>query len=158
MVQMYMAKVWLDAQQRTYVILADAEQDWFLPILIGAFEAHAIAIEAHSPHMRPLTHELLGATIEALGYSLIRIDVTRLTDGIFYALLHVEGPDGRRAIDARPSDGIALAICTGAPIFVAEQVLNAAGIKRSEAEEQEMAQFRELLDGVFPDDTDQGGN
>ena len=72
---------------------------------------------------RPLTHELLNATIQTLGAKVKRVEVTQLKGGTFYANLVLERDDGEIGIDARPSDAIALAVRNHAPLFVNEDVL-----------------------------------
>ena len=151
MVQMFVNRVGLDLQKRAFVVLADTEEQRFLPILIGPFEARAIAMATHTPGERPLTHELLGSVIQTMGCSLDRIEITDLKDQVFYALLRLKGSDGTYEIDARPSDAIALALYADAPIFVAEQVLDGTVVLSAEAEEKEKEEFRDLLSGLFSD-------
>lgn len=156
MIQMFVNKVGLDLHKRAFVVLADAQQERFLPILIGPFEARAIAMAGQTPHKRPLTHDLLLSVVDNLGYRLERIEITKLEDAIFYALLHLEGEHGNREIDARPSDAIALAMDAEVPIYVAEQVLDGAVVLSEEAEDKEKEEFRGLLDGLPLDDEEQG--
>src|SRR6266581_4031499 len=111
------------------VILKEKEADRYLPIWIGSFEAQAIATKiSGNPLGRPLTHDLMAAAFGDLGVSVKRIVVTRLADQVFYARLYVK-QDGRDLdFDARPSDAIALAVRVECPIFVATEVMEAAGI------------------------------
>lgn len=154
MVRMYVNKVGLDLHKRAFVVLADAEQERFLPILIGPFEARAIAMAGQAPHRRPLTHDLLLSVISNLGYRLERIEITKLEDAIFFALLHLQADQGSHEIDARPSDALALAVSAEVPIYVAEAVLDGAVVLSEEAEEKEKKEFRDLLDGLPLDDED----
>jgi len=151
MVQMFVNKVGLDLHRRAFVVLANAEQSRYLPILIGPFEARAIAL-ANEAHERPLTHELTHSVIRTLGYSLDRIEITKLEDGVFFAMLHLSHDGAALGIDARPSDAIALATYASAPIFVAEQVLDQAVMLSAEAEEKEKQELRDLLSGLTADD------
>jgi bifunctional DNase/RNase len=97
-----------------------------LPIVIGAFEAQAIALEMEGIRPpRPMTHDLMKATIESLGASLIEVIINDLNDGTFYAQLILDSTGVE--IDSRPSDAIALAVRFQAPIFVKEEILNEAG-------------------------------
>jgi bifunctional DNase/RNase len=97
-----------------------------LPIVIGAFEAQAIALEMEGIHPpRPMTHDLMKSTIESLGASLIEVIINDLNDGTFYAQLILDSTGVE--IDSRPSDAIALAVRFQAPIFVKEDILNEAG-------------------------------
>lgn len=127
-----------------------------VPIWIGQTEATAIllALQDISPP-RPMTHDLLKDTIESLGARVERVEITRIDSGTFYALVILSGPgDMTLEVDARPSDSIALAVRTGAPIFIAEQVLEEAAVVEvtEEDEETQVERFREFLDGVDPSD------
>jgi bifunctional DNase/RNase len=109
------------------VILKDKEGDRVLPIWVGIFEANAIAlqIENFSPP-RPMTHDLLRNIITDLSGTVDRIVVSDLKEGTFYAIVHLTVRGERVAIDARPSDAIALALRTRAPILVEESVIESA--------------------------------
>lgn len=136
------------------VLLREAAGTRYLPIWIGADVATAIAfaLEGVEPQ-RPLTHDLMKISIEALGARVERVTVTDLQDGIYYADL-VFALDSREVVvSSRPSDAIALAARTSAPIFVAARVLEEAGVEiRDEDEEEEIARFRSFLDDVAPED------
>jgi hypothetical protein len=97
------------------------------PIVIGLPEAQAIERRLKGiPVKRPHTHDLLASVIESLGAKLLSITITDLSDGTFFAQLDVEQQGRKIAIDARPSDAIALGIATGVPVFVAEHVVEEA--------------------------------
>lgn len=134
------------------VVLKEKDSDRYLPIWIGAGEADAIAIRLQNIAVaRPLTHDLLKATIEHLGAEVQRIVVTDLADDVFYARI-VLSVNGRvEEIDARPSDAIALAVRTSAPIFVEEAVLEKAGVV-PELEESDEGQHVEEGIGPVRDD------
>jgi len=136
------------------VLLKELAGTRYLPIWIGAGEATAIAfaLEGVQPP-RPLTHDLLKLSVEALDGTVQRVVVTEMRDGIFYADL-VLGRDGEEiTVSSRPSDAIALAARTGAPIFVSPQVLEESGVEiHDEEEEDEVARFRNFLDSVKPED------
>jgi bifunctional DNase/RNase len=150
---MFVYKVGLDPHRRAIVILSDEEHKLMLPIVIGPFEARAIAAVAEQPHERPFTHELTNSIVHRLGYALQRVEVTKLDGGIFYALLYLaDDEDDVRTVDARPSDAIALALYAEAPLFVAQEVLDTAALRTEEAEEQEKEELRDLLSGVFNDE------
>ncbi len=103
-----------------------------LPIIIGTFEAQAIAIEIENMKPpRPLTHDLMKTLIEELGGELLEVTINDLRDGTFYALLNLDGQE----IDSRPSDAIALAVRFGAPIYVAEKVMEEASFIPENEEE-----------------------
>jgi bifunctional DNase/RNase len=138
------------------VLLREATGSRYLPIWIGADVATAIAfaLEGVEPQ-RPLTHDLLKISVEALGARVDRVTITALQDGIYFADL-VFVLDGREVVvSSRPSDAIALAARTSAPIFVSARVLEEAGVEiRDEDEEDEVARFRSFLDEVQPEDFD----
>jgi bifunctional DNase/RNase len=132
------------------ILLKELEQERQLPIFIHATEAEAIAaeLEGYRPP-RPLTHDLLKNTIEALNGELQYILVNDLRDNIFYAVLHIV-QDGREVdVDARPSDSIALAVRARVPIYVAEEVMEAAGVYPAveiEQEQEDLAVFRDFVE------------
>jgi len=127
-----------------------------LPIWIGQPEATAILLALEDVALpRPLTHDLLKNVIDALGAYVERIEITRVEEGTFYAALVLRAEERTLAIDARPSDSIALAVRTGAPVFVAEDVMDSAAVSESGNEideEAELQAFREFLENVDPED------
>ncbi len=109
------------------LILKETEGERRLPIIIGQFEAQAIALELEGIRPpRPLTHDLVKNVIDSLGNMLSDVLINELRDGTFYARLNVEGNSANHEIDARPSDAIAIAIRFGVPIFVSETVMDEA--------------------------------
>lgn len=142
------------------VMLKEKTAPRYLPIWIGHFEADAIAIPMQNvPVSRPLTHDLLGSIVGALGGKVTQVVISELADETFYAKLVIDA-DGRHVeVDARPSDAIALAIRAKVPIYVDESVLEQAGmVFESESEESEgdaQATPVEVVDesklGVFKD-------
>jgi bifunctional DNase/RNase len=119
--------------KQTFVLLRD-NRGRRAPIFIGAFETMAIqmALEGVSPE-RPMTHDLLKNSIERLGGKIERITIDDLWQGTFYARITVAAKDGSTIdIDGRPSDAIALALRTRAPIYMAEDVIEVAGREESE--------------------------
>ncbi len=122
-------RVSLMSQDRV-VILKDVDSDRYLPIWIGAFEAEAIRIElANSPVARPLTHDLLKQVIQQLGGEVEHIVVNDLRNDVYYASLKVRMDDKVIEIDSRPSDAIALAVRLKVPLYVADAVMDRAGIE-----------------------------
>jgi hypothetical protein len=100
-----------------------------LPILIGQFEAQAIALELESIHPpRPLTHDLLKLIIENLGGTVQEVIITELRDNTFFAKIILEVSSLTNEIDSRPSDAIALAIRANAPIYVSDTVMEIASV------------------------------
>lgn len=109
------------------LILKEVEGNRRLPIIIGAFEAQAIALEMEKVNPpRPMTHDLLKSLIDSFGAFLSEVLINELKEGTFYAKLIFE--DMGIEIDARPSDAIALAVRCNAPIFVSEDILEETGI------------------------------
>ena len=133
------------------VILKEKTADRYLPIWIGASEADAIAIRLQNISVaRPLTHDLLKSILDDLGAKVVQVRVTDLSDDVFYARI-VLSVNGRTVeVDSRPSDAIALAVRTSAPIFVAESVLDKAGVL-PEAEKEE-GQVAEGMSAVKEDE------
>ncbi len=125
-----------------------------LPIWIGHPEATAILIALQGVNFpRPMTHDLLLSTIETMGFSVSRVEVTRIDGGTYYAAITLRGEALDLVLDARPSDSIALAVRAGCPIFVDEEVLATSGVVIEEVdEEQEVEAFRDFLDHVDPSD------
>lgn len=100
-----------------------------LPIIIGTFEAQAIALELeHISPPRPMTHDLIKAVIQGLSSWVKHVVISDLRDGTFYAEVICENEASEVAVDARPSDAIAVAVRFRAPIYVSEHVLTEAGI------------------------------
>lgn len=115
------------------MVLAEKNGDLRLPIIIGMFEAQAIAIELEKiKSSRPLTHDLFFEFGKAFDFSIEEVLITHIMDGVFYA--KIVGTDGirQKSIDARPSDAIALALRFNSPIYASKEVLEEAGMSTSE--------------------------
>ena len=125
-----------------------------LPIWIGHAEATAILLAIqHMDPPRPMTHDLMKDALVAAGHHVSRVEVTRLEGGTFYAALILRGEEHEVAVDARPSDSVALAVRFGCPIFVADDVFAEASVEVTEVdEEEEVERFRDFLDHVDPSD------
>lgn len=127
-----------------------------LPIWIGQPEATAILLALEDVDLpRPLTHDLMRDLLVGLGAHLERVEITRVQEGTFFAVLIVRAEERSLAIDARPSDSIALAVRMGAPVFVAENVMDSAAVSDDSGEideEAELQAFREFLEHVDPED------
>jgi bifunctional DNase/RNase len=142
-------RVSLMSQDRM-VVLKEVDSNRYLPIWIGPFEADAITIQLQGVQVaRPLTHDLLKSFIRALGVKVSHIVVNDLRNNTFFAQITVDNDGKELNIDARPSDAIALAVRVGAPIFVAEQVMDQAAITpEEEISEGEQATTREEKEGL----------
>lgn len=135
------------------VILKDLDAKRFLPIWIGQFEATAILMEIQGVQAaRPLTHDLMRNIISDLEADVIKIVIDDIEDGTFFAKIHLKRAASIQLIDARPSDAIALAVRTKAPIFAAPKVVEKAAIATDIGEEDEIEKFREFLDDIKPED------
>jgi uncharacterized protein len=111
------------------LILIEADGNRRLPIIIGAYEPQAIALEMEQiKPPRPMTHDLAMQIITDLGGQIEHVVVHHLKEGTYYANISIKGPISRHEIDARPSDAIALAVRFSCPIYVDEHVLDEAGV------------------------------
>ena len=127
LVQMDVSKIRIDERRgEQVVVLKECGGNRFLPIIIGISEVTAIKMKISGIQPpRPLTHDLLKDTIAQLGATLQRIIITKLEFNTFFATLILQTKEGElREVDARPSDSIAVALRSDAPIFVSEEVLN----------------------------------
>ena len=118
------------------ILLKEVDGKKRLPIIIGAFEAQAIALEIEGiKPPRPLTHDLLKQISDSLGATIIEIIIDELRDNTFFAKIILEVSGFSQEIDARPSDAIALAVRAQAPIYVSGTVMDAAAFIPSEETE-----------------------
>ena len=120
------------------LILNEIEGNRRLPIIIGTFEAQAIALELeHIKPPRPMTHDLLKNVIQTFGADINQIYINDLSEGTFFAQIIYNSNGEQMQQDARPSDAIALAVRFDAPIFVDSSVLDEAGIISEEQSDEE---------------------
>ncbi|NBO25383.1 MAG: bifunctional nuclease family protein [Actinobacteria bacterium] len=147
------------------LILRDQQVSRYLPLWIGTAEATAISLALEgvdSP--RPLTHDLLANVINSLGGQVTSVSVSELVEGTFFATINFLNHD---SISARPSDAVALAVRNKVPVFVAQDVMDFAGmdlgidddfesdesgLADSEMSQEELEKFRAFLDDIQPDD------
>jgi bifunctional DNase/RNase len=139
------------------VVLKDDEEKLFLPIWVGIFEANAIALQLENiTTPRPMTHDLLRNMIAELNASVTRIVINDLRDATFFAqirlLIKGVGGDKMLEIDARPSDAIALALRTEAPIYVAQSVLDQAQTITPEEGEELDEKSKAWFENLSPED------
>lgn len=136
------------------VILKDMDGSHYLPILIGPFEATAIALALEgAPVPRPLSHDLMRNLLEALDTTLEQVIIHDIKDSTFFAKLILRTDGELQEIDARPSDGIALALRMQAPIYVSDKiVLEEASQEKKAIDETEMSRFKKFLDDLKPSD------
>ena len=135
------------------VILKDKEGDRVLPIWVGIFEANAIALQIENiATPRPMTHDLLRNIITDLEGRVDRVVVSDLKENTFYAIVHLTVRGERVAVDARPSDAIALALRTRAPILVEETVIENAKTVDFASERADNDRLQKWLESLDPEE------
>jgi bifunctional DNase/RNase len=135
------------------IILRDQDGQRVLPIWVGIFEANAIALQIENISTpRPMTHDLLRNVIQDLKGTVEKIVVSDLQDGTFYAMIYLRVHDELLAIDSRPSDAIALALRTRAPIFVEEAVIDSAKTVDVASDKSDSDRLQKYLESLDPDD------
>jgi bifunctional DNase/RNase len=164
MVEVRLSAVRVDLQSNTPVLLLTEAEGLgrTLPIFIGAPEATAIAFAIQGVATpRPMTHDLLRDVVDALGASLERVVITELRSATYFAELQLKRGTGTLNVSSRPSDAVALAVRTGSPLFVADDLMDAEGILLPSDDEDEdgdstpdelVGEFRQFLDTVRPED------
>lgn len=121
------------------VVLGEVGGSRRLPIVIGGFEAQAIAVALDNMKpTRPLTHDLMKAICDTFEVQLEYIYISKLIDGVFYSYLVCKKNDEYFEIDSRTSDALALAVRFDCPIYVEESILNEAGVEADPNEEQHL--------------------
>lgn len=134
------------------VVLKDAGSDAVLPIWIGMYEANAIALELDKTAMpRPMTHDLLRDTVHGLGAEVRKVVVTELREDTFFATIWMEQGGEAVAVDARPSDALAMALRWDCPIFVRRDVLERSK-KGAAAQGGTAEQMRQWLENLNDDE------
>ena len=136
------------------IILRDTDGQKVLPIWVGIFEANAIALQIENiATPRPMTHDLLKNVISDLKASVQKVVVCDLKENTFYALVYIDVHGDTVAVDARPSDAIALALRARAPIFVEESVIeNAKTVDFTNAEKPDADRLQKWLESLDPDE------
>ena len=132
MIPVKVQKISFHPPSRSYaVILSEIDGTRKLPVIVGAFEAQSIALALESMDTpRPLTHDLIGLLIKEVEANLVAVRITSLEEGVFYATLDINGKiTGKRSVDSRPSDAIAVGLRMQAPIMIAEKLFDEAGIE-----------------------------
>jgi len=168
MVEVVLRAVRVDVGSATpLLLLEEVGGDRVLPIFVGAPEATAIAYALQNVVTpRPMSHDLLADVITALGARLFAVEITELIDNTFYANLKLLRDRVEIDVSARPSDAVALALRSGAPILVSDQLMNEVGrvMALEDDEDVEMespdeadlvAELRDFLNTVRPEDFDQ---
>ena len=142
------------ASNMPIIVLKDIASETVMPIWVGIFEANAIAIEIEKMAApRPMTHDLTRNLIRHLNAQLERVVITEIKDETFFAVLWLRQGEDSLAIDARPSDAIALALRADCPIFVDERVMQTAKLNTTGPPEGPTAeQLRGWLEGLNDED------
>ncbi len=139
------------------VILKETDGDRTLPIWIGLLEATAIASELEGINFsRPMTHDLLKNIMELMEVKVEKVEVCDLKNNTYYALIHIVHKGKEHSIDARPSDALALSLRVGAPIFVAEEVIQKSKQIDLKAEAEDKSEqgkkWQDILEKLNPED------
>ena len=135
------------------VILKDKDGERVLPIWVGIFEANAIALQIENiATPRPMTHDLLRNIISDMDGRVDRVVVCDLKENTFYALIYLSVNGEAVAVDARPSDAIALALRAKAPIFVEDRVIDEAKTTDFAPDKENAERLQKWLESLDPDD------
>ncbi len=135
------------------IILRDQEGQRVLPIWVGVFEANAIALQIENiATPRPMTHDLLRNVITDLKAQVRKIVVSDLKENTFYALIYLTVNGDTVAVDARPSDAIALALRVRAPIFVEDAVIDGAKSLDFTPDKADSERLQKWLESLDPED------
>jgi len=150
--------------QNRIVVLKEESSERFLPIWIGPFEADAITLQLQGMEApRPLTHDLLKSVIETLGAEVLHIYINSLERNTYFARILLDVNGETMEIDSRPSDAIALAVRVNVPIYVAEEVMEQAGMmpeeemslteenarpEYSETASEDLGAFKDFVEGL----------
>ena len=135
------------------IILRDDAGDRVLPIWVGVFEANAIALQIENVATpRPMTHDLLRNVIQDLEGQIQKVVVSELKENTFFAIIHLAVRGEPVLIDARPSDAIALALRTKAPIYVEEEVIDNAKAMDGTPERADSERLQKWLESLDSDD------
>jgi uncharacterized protein len=134
------------------VILRDEDEKNFLPIWVGVFEANAIALQMEGiTTPRPMTHDLLRNVIREIEANVVQVVINNLQENTFYAEIHLKLAGRSFTIDSRPSDAIALALRTSAPVFVEESVLEKSRANDDASDAQNAERLRKWLEEADPE-------
>jgi len=153
MVTMKVKTVAMDQQMNPVVLLVDQAETLALPIWIGGSEAQSIAFQLQGVQMpRPMTHDLIKQMLQHLTVSISRIVVTDIQNGTYFAEIHLQRNGTEVVVDSRPSDAIAIALRTSAPIFVEDKVAATAIQLKKAFDEHEVEEFKRFIENVKPAD------
>ncbi len=135
------------------VILEEVGGTRLVPIWIGVSEGNAIATRLQKKSfLRPMTHDLLANLIESTQMKVERITISDLRENTYYATIELKMGERQYKIDSRPSDSLALAVRTNAPIMIEDKVLDNCPLLRKPITESEVVQFKKILEHTKPED------
>jgi len=155
MIEMKISGIVLDPQSRSpIIVLRDMDDRRALLIWIGNVEANAIMlILERIKLLRPITHDLINNIFQAINITLQHVLINDMQESTFFAQLHLKTDNGKYIIDSRPSDAIALALRSNAPIFVSEQVMATSSIPiNPNQDEEETQKFKRFIENLKPSD------
>jgi len=152
-IPVYVKSITLDPDSNSPVmLLQELNGPRTLPIWIGVMEATAIASELERLHFtRPMTHDLLVAFIKKMGIEILEIEISEIKNDTFYALITAQHGDLTTTIDARPSDAVAIALKTKAPIYVNERVLQRIQLETAINDSSQPQNWNQLLEELGPE-------
>lgn len=160
MVEMHVFGLALDEESQVpLLILKDQEEKYVLPIWIGAMEAMSISMTLNKVQLpRPLTHDLMLHSFQALGVEMAHVAVVDLREGTYYAEITLAQGTENYLVDSRPSDAIALALRAQAPIFASQEVLDQVAANRKKDQQvviksDDAEKWTEILESFDEDDT-----
>jgi len=153
MIPVTVKEIAYDIMMNPVILLIDEDESKALPIWVGPLEAHAIALTLQGicPE-RPLTHDLLKNICSRLEIQLSMVLINDVKDGTYFAQLHLWHQDKEMVVDSRPSDAIALALRTEAPIYLSEKVAEGALAIKDLLNEEQHQELKELLESNLPND------
>ena len=154
MLQMQVEVVGIDqVSMQPVVILSDLAQKGFLILVIGEAEATAISFAMRKlDPPRPLTHDVMSSILRDLEVKVEKIVITELVNETYYAAIYLKTRNKRLIFDARPSDSIALALHTDAPIYISEQIASLVLPDQQRYSDDDLVRFRKFLETITPDD------
>jgi bifunctional DNase/RNase len=139
-----------------FVVLKDKEGKNMIPIWIGLIEASAIATKLENIKLtRPMTHDLIKNIFGELHVDVSKIEICDLRDNTYFALLYIKADGQKLVIDSRPSDAIAIALRTGAPIYVSKNVIQKSkqvDLKKEAELGTSKEKWKEILESLTPED------
>ncbi|BAF59221.1 MAG: bifunctional nuclease family protein [Pelotomaculum sp.] len=153
MIPVKVKEIAYDIMMNPVVLLIDEEELKALPIWVGHFEAHAIALALQGIRLdRPMTHDLLKSICDRLEAKLSMVVIVDVRDGTYFAELHMWHQGNKLVIDSRPSDAIALALRTETPIYLSEKVAQGTLAIKDLLSEEQQQELKELLESRRPND------